>query len=110
MTAKELSWVVAIDVAPEILSDVLARQLARPDVTIRRGEVCELERYDVRITSRGPSASRPGSVLELRVPPGSRVHRRRRVVEQVIEVDVHDVDTVRLLLEELCPHRIASRI
>jgi hypothetical protein len=109
MSEQESPWLVLVDVAPEILRDVLAHQLERPDMKIVRGGTFEDGRCDVKITSAPTSASGANPVLELRLPATSRARRRRGRGEQIMELHVTDVAGVRRALEVLCPRRFAIK-
>ena len=107
MSELESPWLVLVDVAPEILRDVLAHQLERPDMRIVRGGTFDDGVYDVKITSTPAIGAAASPVLELRLPATSRARRRRGRGEQIMELHVTDVAGVRRALEVLCPRRFA---
>jgi hypothetical protein len=91
-------WRVVVDVVPEVLRDVLEVQLARPGVTVSRGNSSDDGEYDVRITSARPPRSGPDTVLEIRVAGTDE--------DAPVVVEVADVATLRGIVDRLCPPRI----
>lgn len=102
-------WVVVVDLAPPLLSEVLTTRLARPDLLVLL-DPPEGSDHDVRITASGDATGGGDGqpVVELHLPAGSRVRTPAGSGYRVIELECGEVGLLVRALELLCPVDVAG--